>query len=137
MVQNWQDGRVKLYLIRQALNFREANLELFAVGNYLPLTTQGRRREDVFAFARRRRKSLAIVATPRLFTRLVDKDEPPLGKRLWGRGKLILPQDFPGNWRNVFTGETLSAHSKGNEKIIPLAKLFCTFPVALLTRGAE
>jgi len=137
LVQNWQDGRIKLYMIRRALNFREAKQELFAAGDYVPLSLLGRRREDVFAFARRRRNALAIVATPRLFTRLTDEGQPPIGKRIWGARKMSLPHDFPGKWRNVFTGETLFAHRAGNEKVIPLEKLFSSFPVALLERISE
>jgi (1->4)-alpha-D-glucan 1-alpha-D-glucosylmutase len=137
LVENWQNGRIKLYMIRQALNFREANQELFATGNYIPLAILTRRREDVFAFARRRRRAVAIVATPRLFTRLVDEGQPPMGNSTWGRGQLVLPQNFPGKWRNVFTGETLSAHSRGGQKVVPLARLFSSFPVALLEGSSE
>jgi len=80
---------------------------------------------------------LAIVATPRLFTRLTDEGQPPIGKRIWGARKMSLPYDFPGKWRNVFTGETLFAHRAGSEKVIPLEKLFSSFPVALLERISE
>ena len=75
---------------------------------------------------------MAIVATPRMFARLADEGQPPIGKRIWGARKMALPHDFPGKWRNVFTGETLLVQRAGSEKVISLEKLFSSFPVALL-----
>ncbi|HUZ47436.1 MAG TPA: malto-oligosyltrehalose synthase [Terriglobia bacterium] len=137
LVEHWQDGRIKLYVIRRVLKFREANKELFSAGKYIPLFTRARKREDVLAFARRRRNTLAIIATPRLFTRIADKGETPMGRAAWGRGKLVLPEDFPREWRNVLTGEALSVDRRGGEKAFPMAKLFSRFPVALLEGKAK
>jgi (1->4)-alpha-D-glucan 1-alpha-D-glucosylmutase len=137
LVLNWRDGRIKLYMIRRALHFREDNQELFSAGAYVPLAISGRRREEVVAFARRRQGSSVIVATPRLFTRLAGEGQPPFGKRVWGASKLAIPQDFPDKWRNVFTGETLLARRIGSENAIPLEKVFSRFPVALLESVPE
>ncbi len=132
LVHNWRDGRIKLFLTRRALNFRDANQELFAAGSYVPLFTRGRKRQDVIAFARRRRTALAIVATPRLVSRVVDRGRFPLGKSAWGRGKIVFPANFPEKWRNVLTDETLSVRRERGEKVIPLSELFRTFPAAIL-----
>ncbi len=137
LVENWPDGRIKLYMIRRALHFREAHREVFAAGNYMPLAASGRKREGLFAFARRRRNTWVIVATPRLFTKLAGRGQPPLGRGVWGARQLELPEDSPGRWRNVFTDEILLTHRIHGKKAIPLEKLFARFPVALLERIPE
>src|SRR5262249_39191959 len=66
LVEQKEDGRVKLYLTWRALECRAANAGLFSAGEYIPLEVQGERAEQVFAFARRQGDRVAVVAVPRL-----------------------------------------------------------------------
>src|SRR5439155_30714 len=104
------DGRVKLYLSYRALHCRRDHPGLFSAGEYLPLEITGDRAKHLFAFARRSGEQWAVVAVPRLLTRLVpDGRQPPLGE-VWQDTRVILPPIEPGlRWRNAFTGEVLSA----------------------------
>ena len=41
LLESWRDGRVKMFLTKEALNFRLANRDLFLRGEYLPLASRG------------------------------------------------------------------------------------------------
>ncbi|MEJ2007024.1 MAG: malto-oligosyltrehalose synthase [Acidobacteriota bacterium] len=138
LVSNWQDGRIKLYLTRKALNFRLARHELFASGDYIPLAGMGRRKEHLVAFARRRKKQWAIIAVPRLVAGLFRKRKPTPPGSAWPALKIALPEDCPKKWRNVFTSETvLSRRVTGGQEALLLNRMFQTFPAVLLEPVAE
>ena len=133
LVSNWEDGRIKLYLIRKALNFRLAHKELFASGEYIPLEGAGQRRDQIVAFARRRRKDWVIVAVPRLVAGTLRKQKSLLPRENWPALKIILPRDYPMRWRNVFTQGTLSAKRvAGGGSVLSLSGMLHRFPSVLL-----
>jgi len=128
MLASWKDGRIKLYVTYKALNFRRDCPELFQKGAYIPLSVSGTRREQVCAFARRYEKKWALVAAPRFFTKLIEVDILPIGRQLWDDGYILVPEDTPQNWHNIFTGGVIEGKNS-----LPLAEVFGDFPVALLT----
>jgi len=131
VLSSWQDGRVKLYVTCKALNARSACKDVFRDGQYVPLKVAGRKQGHVVSFARRRGRTWVLVAVPRLLTRLVVLGTPPLGKQVWGDDRLLLPDEAPESWRNVFTGESLKVFTVG-ERGLPLSDMLSIFPVALL-----
>jgi (1->4)-alpha-D-glucan 1-alpha-D-glucosylmutase len=136
LLSRWADGRVKLYVTSRALRCRRANPDLFARGDYIPLRAPGPRADHVCAFARRRGEAWALVAVPRLLTRLVRPGEFPLGQRVWGAAGVVLPSGAPKEWRSALTGEVLGVSRRGEKRVLRLALLFQTFPGALLTGRA-
>ena len=135
LLSQWPEGRIKLYVTYKGLNLRRANKDLFMEGDYIPIEVTGSRKNHVFAFARRRGKEWVIVAVPRLTTRLVGSGGLPLGSRVWGRGLIMLPKSAPGQWRNVFSDQTLKAKADNGSKALALGQVFRDFPVALLTQS--
>lgn len=133
LLSHWKDGRLKLYVIYQALNFRRACPDLFHQGNYLPLTAEGNRRENVVALARQQEHSWALAATGRFFTRMVNPGQLPLGQEIWGASALILPPRAPGEWIDILTGEVLGADESGSSRRLPLPSVFQHLPVAFLS----
>lgn len=131
MLTYWQDGCVKLYVTYKALNFRKKYVELFQKGDYIPLKVEGKKREYVCAFARRYNSGWALIAVPRVFTKLSKAGEFPLGEKTWQDDCVLLPRSSPRKWDNVFTGA-----STENAKSLPLTEVFRTFPVALLVPSA-
>ena len=129
-----QDGRIKLYVTAQALRCRRDHPGLFSTGDYLPAETTGARRDHVFGFSRRLGDRQAIVAVPRLLTRLVPAPEGlPLGAEVWQDTRLLLPDGEPKpSWHNLFTGETLTCVDSEEQPALSLAEVFADFPVALL-----
>jgi (1->4)-alpha-D-glucan 1-alpha-D-glucosylmutase len=122
-----EDGRVKLYLTWRALQARKAHPGLFREGEYLPLEPAGALADHVFAFARRHGDRAAIVAVPRLLTRVVGVCDFPLSD-VWGDTRLILPDELHArSWRNAFTGDSVPPGAT-----VRLSALLTHFPVALL-----
>ena len=133
LASNWQDGKIKLYLIRKALNFRLAHQDLFAYGEYVPLEGAGQKQDRIVAFARRRRKDWVIVAVPRLVTGSLRKQKSLLPRDNWPSLKIILPRDFPAYWRNIFTQGTVSAKRiAGGRSVLSLSGMLQRFPSVLL-----
>ncbi|MFC1938939.1 malto-oligosyltrehalose synthase, partial [Chloroflexota bacterium] len=127
---NWRDGRLKMYTTYKILGFRRDNPTLFKDGDYLPLQIKGQMREHVCAFARRLKKSWVLVLVPRFLGKLGGARSFPLDSRVWG-DDLLLPNEAPESWRNVFTGESLKI-STAEKRGLPLSDVLSIFPVALL-----
>ena len=135
LLDHWQDGRIKIFVISRALNFRRAHAKLFMEGAYQQLPATGARKGNVFAFVRNQDGAWAVIAVPRLVTKLAPAGQPPVGKRVWAAGALHLPQEAPTDWVNILTGEKVQARVATQGHTLPLAEVFGTFPVALLTRA--
>jgi (1->4)-alpha-D-glucan 1-alpha-D-glucosylmutase len=129
LLQNYQDGRIKLWTTMQALRLRRDRRELFHSGNYTPLYASGPKRDHLVAFARENHSEVAIVATPRLSYALAGGSmQPPLGD-IWGATELPVPSRASEFMENVFTGERMRV-TPG--RTLLCRELFAHFPVALL-----
>jgi len=126
------DPRAKLLATAGVLRCRQAHPALFETGAYVPVAASGGRANHVFAFARVLGDHAAIVAVPRLVTKLVpDADRSPLGRKVWADTTVALPADIPhGKYHNALTGERLNL----SDKPIEAAELFGVFPVAVYVR---
>ncbi len=131
LLETYRDGRIKLWLTWRALEYRGSHPQLFRSGNYVPLRVQDDKREHVVAFARSHGEETAIVAAPRLaHTVMNGAQRPPLGA-VWRKMAVVLPERVRGRqWRNIFTGEALTATT---DNTLLCRELFAHFPVALLT----
>jgi (1->4)-alpha-D-glucan 1-alpha-D-glucosylmutase len=124
LLKSWEDGRVKLYVIRQALACRRARRTLFERGEYRPLEASGALGEHVCAYARVAGEA-AVTVVPRLLARR-GMDEPPLGPAYWADTTIPAPAAAP--LVNVFTGERVEP----DQGRLPLGRVLARFPVALL-----
>ena len=128
------DGRVKLYLIYRALNFRKEHEALFRDGEYLALEIAGAMREHAVAFARRLEQDAVIAVVPRLVARLTGGNEaPPLGESAWKDTRVLLPPEIAGRpYHNIFTGQAVGVQAHDGAAELMLKDIFSDFPVALL-----
>ena len=110
---------IKMYVTHKALEFRRANKELFARGEYLPLLARGACAAHVCAFARKWEDRWAVAVAPRWTTRLGD----------WDDTEILAPAGAPVEWEDALT-----ALIPGSWRI---AELFREFPVALLKSTAR
>ena len=137
LIQEPDDGGIKLYVIRRGLCFRRSHHELFASGSYLPLRGLGYRQNHVVAFARVRGRSSAIAVIGRFFMGLGADQRLPLGSDVWGDSALLLRRELgAGVYRDVFTGRMIEAGTRGGKHLLRLADVFSHLPVALI-EGVE
>jgi (1->4)-alpha-D-glucan 1-alpha-D-glucosylmutase len=118
MMEQWRDGRPKLYVTHVALCARQDHPDAFACGEYLPVVASGARAEHVVAFARRGGGSTLLAVAPRLVAML--------GAAGW-EDTALSGDVVAGRWRNLFTGVE---HDR-----LRLADVLADFPVALLIRS--
>jgi len=131
VLQNWQDGRAKLWLTMRALSFRREHPELFRSGFYFPLDAVGNKREHVIAFARidEEQNTMVIAAAPRLSYMLMNGEQrPPIGE-VWADLELQLPRQAPNHFFQLFSGRVCQITSRST---LLCREIFADFPVALL-----
>lgn len=128
-----ENGKVKLYLIYKALNYRKQNREIFEKGEYIPLTVTGDKNYNICAFARRNGSKNIIIIAPRFFTKLIPQpDILPLDETVWKDTAVVMPFAGTGvKYRNIFTDETVTTREHEGA-ILPLSEVFTNFPVALM-----
>ena len=122
-----EDGKIKLFLIHQALQARKEHIKVFQNGDYRPLEVVGKFKEHVVAFARSVGDTMAITVAPRFFTTLVEPGVEPLGEQVWADTQLQLPQGSPSTWRNAITHEAIAGSGT-----MAIGQILQHFPVALL-----
>ncbi|HEY2462337.1 MAG TPA: malto-oligosyltrehalose synthase [Candidatus Acidoferrum sp.] len=153
LTKNWHDGRIKLYLIWVALNFRKTHTDLSTQGNFILLPARGRRAENVAAFLRHHNNEWCIAAVPRWLanasqfpqerrenprqstTQLRDAHQPDQSK-FWETTEIRLPDNIPNTWHNVLAGEQITATKTKSHRYLPVSTLLSNFPVALLSATA-
>ncbi len=127
LMTNYQDGRLKLFLINQVLSARKENSAVFQQGAYIPLEVTGQYRENLIAFARHHGNTTAIAIAPRFLTRLVDEDTYPLGQEVWEDTSIIIPQKLQAPWQEIISDRQISLGD-----ILSIGEVLQHFPVALL-----
>ena len=105
LLQSWRDGRVKQALIARVLALRAQMPELFALGDYRPLTLEGARAANVIAFERRHRGQRLVVMAPYRTARFAMRSAPGVVPREWRDTTLTLGA---GAWQEILGGAELN-----------------------------
>lgn len=136
LVEQWTDGRIKLYVTATGLQYRKQHADLFLQGDYVPLHAHGVNKDHVCVFARIHQDRAIMAAVPRLITGLIPAGAMfPQGAEAWGETWVTVPSWKSGSqYRNIFTGELLTSSDRDQAQVLPAAALFAEFPVALLER---
>jgi (1->4)-alpha-D-glucan 1-alpha-D-glucosylmutase len=130
LLQDFHDGRIKLWTTMQALRFRRDRRELFQAGKYTPLQAAGAKRENLVAFAREHNAQVAIVAAPRFSFELSGgAQRAPLGD-VWNSTEIPVPSRTAEFLENVFTGDRVRVTPN---RTLLCREVFAHFPVALLS----
>jgi (1->4)-alpha-D-glucan 1-alpha-D-glucosylmutase len=109
-----QRDEIKMFVTWRGLEFRRSHPDLFARGEYIPLSARGAFARHVCAFARRLGKKWAVALAPRWTSQLTD----------WGDTEIDWPGKAPADVSDCLTGLTPSSWR--------IADLLAHFPVALL-----
>src|SRR5271155_249014 len=132
LAQNWHDGRIKLYLIWKVLNLRRKHPKVFSDGEFLPVKIAGKRESNVIAYLRRSGQDWIVTVVPRWLARSKAPINSQRMQAFWAGSQIVLPAKAPSSWRNVLTGESLSAKRAQRGARLSLPEIFKTFPVAVL-----
>ncbi|TMG97019.1 MAG: malto-oligosyltrehalose synthase, partial [Betaproteobacteria bacterium] len=134
LLDQWTDGRVKLWLIWRLLAWRARHAVWFETTSYIPLAVRGAQRTHICAFARAHRDGWLLSVVPRLCVGLTNAQLGwPLGEAVWRDTTLVLPPTAPKRGENVLTGASCAAESDGDAGArLAVASVLDVFPVALL-----
>jgi (1->4)-alpha-D-glucan 1-alpha-D-glucosylmutase len=136
LIQEWAEGSIKLFVTFRGLNYRKENGQLFQEGAYIPLVSEGKRKEQICAFARHTDQKVAVVIIPRFWTHISqDAEEVAFGREIWKDSWVVIPDKISGGELfNIFTGETVRGDAREGKKVLPLDAVLANFPVALLEK---
>jgi (1->4)-alpha-D-glucan 1-alpha-D-glucosylmutase len=124
LLQQWPDGRIKLFLTQRLLRFRREHPLLFQRGEYLPLPLRGEFADSCIGFAREHEGKWIAVLVPRLSSRV---GFPPIGE-MWKDTVAELPGSFSREGaKELFTGRELNVD--GNA--VRLADALAVLPFAV------
>lgn len=131
LLDNYADGKIKLYLIYRSLALRNTLPDLFTYGNYIPLDVQGKHKSHIIAFARQHNEysttQFTITIVPRLLTSIVDTNHFPLGSDVWEDTAVIIPDELKGLCQNVLDYGDIEVDGK-----VYVGDVLKDFPVGLL-----
>ena len=139
-----EDGRLKTYILRCALEMRRRAPDLYGAGTYSPLAIEGAARH-AFAFARTSgaRASVTVVARLTLASGVTESAAAPAQHPVWGivhsrdNSRLRLPVVGRGPndaWVDALTGRRVTPGPDGRLDVA-VADILHDLPVALLTGG--
>ena len=126
LLEQWQNGRIKMFLIRTLLHFRRQNPGLFGEGSYTPVSVTGSLADGIVAFEREAAGRSLLVVVPRLSARV---GFPPLGDR-WG-DTMVQPA-VAREWTDLFTERRYPAGTP-----LPAREILADFPVAVLVAAGS
>lgn len=125
LLQNWPDGRIKMFLTQRLLRFRNEHVDLFRRGNYLPIKSSGAFADCCIVFARELDGQWMIVVAPRLSSRI---GFPPIGEK-WKDTAIEVPKNFSlENERELFTGSEIPLQ----DRQLNLADALLVLPFAII-----
>ncbi len=126
LLENWPDGRIKMFLTQRVLQFRREHVELFRYGNYVAITATGTFSDCCVSFAREFDSEWIVVIAPRLSSRL---GFPPMADT-WKDTAIDVPEKLAwSNVRDIFTGRKIGL----NGRRINVAEAMSALPFAALT----
>lgn len=122
LLARWETGDVKLAVTQRVLRLRREYPEVFAKGDYTPVTIEGPLSRHVVGFERRHGGDRLLVLASRFVAHLPS---PPIGT-VWD-GNRALPAEGGGIWRDV-----LSNRRCDGKNGVSLSDVFAELPVAVL-----
>ncbi len=130
LLDEFSDGRAKLYLIWRLLRLRRRLPELLRDGDYQPLAVRGARAPHLIAYRRRLGDSELLMLVPRLPAGLCGgRPGLPLGAEVWRDTHIELGGPARG-YRDLLSGRTLG--TDGTDGALAVGSVLTHFPVAAL-----
>lgn len=110
-------GVQKLFVTYKMLHYRKSNPELFMQGAYIPVNS-GNGERLILSYVRKHNDKYLFVVLP-LNISCSNTDT-------FQKLQLVLPEDMPKEWRNIFTNQMIKTHNP-----VYVHTLFKKFPVSV------
>jgi (1->4)-alpha-D-glucan 1-alpha-D-glucosylmutase len=131
-LENFKDGRIKLFFTSQSLRLRRQFPRLFRDSQYIGLTVEGEQKSHIVAFIRKNSCETLLVVTPRRIATMLDRMGTLVEEKTWGDTMIIVPNEFYNvSLINIFTGEKFMTHSYHGASIIWIREVFTSVPYVL------
>jgi (1->4)-alpha-D-glucan 1-alpha-D-glucosylmutase len=131
LLEQWPDGRIKLFVTACGLRFRREHANLMLRGDYEPLAAEGPWADRLVAFARQDESDTLVTVVPRLVMSMSRRGSLPRGSA-WEDTRLVLPLSLRDlRCRHVLTGELVDT---GDGRPL-VADILRTCPVGLWWAG--
>lgn len=132
LLENWRDGRIKLYVTHTMLSLRQRERELFEQGSYEPVLPDGGMANHVVAFGRQFGEMGVLAIVPRLpYTFRKETRADVWQSEAWGETVLDVPDAMRGwTMRELFTGYEITLSGE----TLRVGEVIDGFPVAILER---
>jgi (1->4)-alpha-D-glucan 1-alpha-D-glucosylmutase len=124
LAAQWEDGRIKLALMRKLLALRAQLAPVFQQGSYFPIEVRGTHRDHVVAFARRHDRDAVIIAVGRHMAPFTGNGAHWPRSSEWDA--VLVTSGFQ------VTSDQLAPERKFSAAELPVAALFMDLPVAVL-----
>lgn len=125
--KNRLNGQIKLWLTHILATERKKHPLLFAGGDYLPLTIEGKYKDHALAFARYYKTDWYVIAAPLNMAALCAMQKREILEVDWEDTRIVLPDNAPESFENILL------HTQGvTKQDIALNDLFAQLPLALL-----
>ncbi|MGO4524272.1 malto-oligosyltrehalose synthase [Microvirga sp. 2MCAF35] len=130
LMKTWPDDRIKQRVLMRLLHDRAASPDLYAEGDYRPLSVTGKLSTHLLGYLRQRGETALAIIVPRLWNGLADSEGLFPDQITWGDTAIPLPH---GRWKNVLTGEDILITSDRET----IASLMGTLPFVVLRRDGD
>ena len=136
LVESWQDGRLKLFILQAALRHRRAYPDLYLHGDYVPLDCEGPHQFHLCAFARLHQDQAVVAVAPRFMAGSAATRDEGRPDDTWRDTWLTVPSWKAGSaYEHLFTGERFETVNRGERQVLPVGQVLKHCPVALLIRS--
>lgn len=127
LLQNWQDGKIKQWLVQHTLNLRKQFPDLFSRGDYQPLAIEGKFAEHLLAFTREYQGNVLMVVIPRLtYALLGDQTIPLIPADAWDDTQILLPEPVSSR---IFNDPVTHTQRRATSGRLLVSELLNEFPV--------
>ena len=126
LMEKWQDGSIKQYVISRILSHRAEQPDLYCYGSYEPLNVKDTYADKVVAYMRRYKDQILVVIIPVAVTKWIGD------KGTWSSQPAANTHiDFPaGNYVNLVTGNIVTSG-------LSIQKYLNDMPAAVLAKITE
>jgi (1->4)-alpha-D-glucan 1-alpha-D-glucosylmutase len=137
LVDQWHDGRIKLFVTAAGLRLRRARPDVFLQGTYQPVIAEGLAADHIVACARELDGAIALAVVPRLLSSAAFH-VPVAGPKAWRDTRLRLPDAWRGRaFRSVLTGGVVKPIRTAHDTWLMTSQALAACPVGLLWSAAD